>query len=62
MLIRGQLILESLNTAWRGVKADMIFEGCKMNQVALQTIGRHLVRDHFFSIGNDFTNNRPDLL
>src|SRR6266487_3343162 len=49
--IGGQRLLELLNPSWRGIEADVPFVRGKMNQIAVQSEGRHLILDCFFRVG-----------
>lgn len=50
-LIGGQLLLEMLDSAGRGVKAKMVFKSGKVDQVAVQGESGNRVVDGFFRFG-----------
>src|SRR5215203_1238261 len=59
--ITRQLILELLSLSWHGIEPDMIFVGAKMNQIAVQSEGRHLIFDGLLRAWGRFSDRRPDL-
>src|SRR5258706_8448881 len=59
--VGGELALEPLNPSWQRIQADMRFEGGKVNQIAIQREGRHLVLDGFLCARRCLSDGQPDL-